>query len=261
MAISLANAIKSVKEDENWIKKVLLGGILTLIVYAASGAMEMQNAAIHTRVLWFLLYLFFGSLVSGFILSTGHKMLNSDSNKMTEWSEQNLIFKGFKYLLSWMVYCIAIGLIFLLISFVFTLIVCLVLGIIYFAINAIIPLSSELVKLLFILIFSTLFVVLMLYFMQFISVACTCYYKNLSFKNLMALKTHFNIIKENQHAAWTLVGKNILLMLLFILIAIIFCLTVIGIIALPFVCFATYIVIANLYAQYGKEIEVGKYLE
>ena len=97
--------------------------------------------------------------------------------------------------------------------------------------------------------------------MQFVNAAMACYIKNEKFKDLMAFKKQFRIIKENKHAAWTLIGKGILFALLAGLVVLVLGITIVGVLALPFVCFIIAIASMNLYAQYGKQIDIGRYLE
>ena len=261
MAISLANAIKSVKEDEHWVKKVLIGGVITAIAVTAGTVMQLDNLSAMPRIIGFIAYVLFGAFLSGFLLSTGNKMLNSDSNSMTEWSEPNLLIKGLKFMLSILVYCLVMTLIFTLISIVLSVVFGIILAIIYAIIIALFHIDAQALSPLIVVIGTVFGIVFGLYFMQFINAAYTSYYQSLNFRNLMALKKHFYIIKENQHAAWTLIGKGILYLLLFILLYIVACITVIGILVVPFITFAAYVVMINLYAQYGKEIEIGKYFE
>ena len=93
------------------------------------------------------------------------------------------------------------------------------------------------------------------------NVAFACFFKTLKFKDFIAFKKQFRIIKENKHASWTLVGKCILFTLSILLTLLVLLATVIGIILVPFVLFLGEFISYNLCAQYAKEIEIDKYLE
>ena len=261
MTISLGNAIKSVKEDEHWIKKVLIGGLITTIVAVAAGAMESETISVMPRAISIITYFLFGSFLSGFLVSTGNKIFNSDSNSMTEWTEPNLLIKGLKFIFSVLLYCIVMTILFMLVTVVIAVIIGIILGIIYALIVSLLHIDVQSITPLFVIICCAFGLVFGLYYMQFVNAAYTSYYKTLSFKNLMAFKKHFCMIKENQHATWTLIGKEILYILLFLLAIIIATITIVGIIAIPFISFAAYITLINLKVQYGKEIEIGKYFE
>ena len=261
MGISLGNALKSVKDDEHWVKKTLIGGLLSIVFLAATGMMEAKGVSIGIRAAGTALYLIFGSIILGFLLSTANKKLNSDFEGWTEWSEPNIMQKGLKFIFSYLVYGIVITFLFILTAIVLTIAVSLVLGLIYYLIGLIINITPPAAKFLSAVIFTVLITVFSLYFMQFISAAMVSYYKNQKFHDFMALKKHFRIIKENQHAAWTLVGKTILYTLLFMLVFFAVGITIVGIVLIPFIYFAALNVIMDLYVQYGKEIEVGRYLE
>lgn len=261
MAISLANAIKSVKEDEHWVKKVLIGGVITAIAGAAGTVMQAEDISVVPRVISIITYLIFGAFLSGFLVSTANKVINSDSNSMAEWSENNLLIRGLKFILSVLVYCIVITLMFVLISIALSVVIGIVLGILYFLIITLMQLDAQVLSPLIIVVSGAFGIVFGLYFMQFVNAAYTSYYQSLDFRKLMSFKKHFRMIKENQHAAWTLIGKEILYFLLFVLAIIIACITIVGILAVPFISFAAYITLVNLKAQYAKEIEIGKYFE
>ena len=258
MTISLGNAFKAIREDENWVKKIVIGGLISIIVGITCAVWESESVQLSSRIINFVLYLISGAFVSGFIVSTGNKMLNTGSNLMTEWSEKSLFLNGLKFLLSWIVYCIVLTLFLAIISVVLFIAGGIVFGIMYYLLSKALYIDMRIVVF---LILSALTIILSLYFMQYINAAYVCYYKNLKFRDIMAFKKQFMMIKENQHAAWTLVGKEILYVLLVCLITLVLCVTVVGILLLPFVYFAIHIAMANLYVQYAKEIEIGRYVE
>ncbi len=261
MTISLGNALKSVKEDEQWIKKVVIGGIVAAITTAGSIVADMNKASIGIQIAGIILYLVFAIYLTGFAVSTANKQINSDSNTLAEWADSSLFLKGLKYFFSYIVYAFVITILFSIFSIIITIISAIALGLIYYLINLVLPLNQQFITFIISVIFIALMIVIGIYFMQFINAGTACYYKNNKFHDIMALKKQFRMIKENQHAAWTLFGKEILYALLFILVLIIACLTFIGIILVPFICFTAYIVLTNLYAQYAKEIEIGKYID
>jgi hypothetical protein len=124
----------------------------------------------------------------------------------------------------------------------------------------VLPLSPQFAKIFFTIVCGTAFVVVFLYLIQFFNVGYLYYCKNFKFRDLMALKKQFMVIADAQNAAWTLVGKIILYTLLLILVSIIACITIIGIFALPFICFAFFMALVDLLVQYGKKINTDKYL-
>ena len=261
MTISLGNAIKSVKEDNKWISKIVIGGFITAFAVAGSVVADMKNIALGIQIVGILVYLALSFFVTGFTVSTANKQMNNDSNTLAEWSDKSLFLKGLKYLFSYIVYALVITLIFSIFAAIVTVISIIVLGLIYYLINLALPLNQQFVTFLVSVVFITLMIVIGIYVIQYINAGIACYYKNTKFRDIMALKKQFRIIKENQHAAWTFFGKEILYVLLFTLAIVIACLTFIGIILVPFICFTAYIVLTNLYAQYAKEIEIGKYID
>ena len=256
MTISLGNAIKAVREDEKWLKKVLIGGLIAIVAAIGSCLLNSDATSLTMKIIGLGLYLLFGGFLSGFLVSSCNRMINSDSNALTDWSEPNLLLKGLKFLFSWLVYNLVICTIFCLII----LALALILVPINILLNSLIH-SAPLTDFISMFVLITLSIVIFLYFMQFLNVAQTSYYKNLKFRDLMSLKKHFRIIKDNQHTAWTLVGKEILYILLFLLTAAILTITVVGILVLPFVYFAAFVVIIHLYSHYGRTIDIGRYLE
>ena len=260
MTISLGNALKSVIADEHWIKKTLIGGLISLVVLIGTGMMEAKGISAAVRITGIALYLIFGSFLLGFVISTVNKKLNNGLIGWSEWSEPNIMQKGLKFIFSYIVYTIVITILFACLVVAFTIIFGLVIGLIGYLINLALHLPTQFAGALLGLLFTVVFIIILLYFMQFISAALVSYYKNQKFHDLMALKKHYRMIKENQHAAWTLVGKTILFTLLFALIFIVACITIIGVIAIPFIYFVSRMALIDLYNQYGKEIDVDKYL-
>ena len=260
MAISLGDAINSVTEDEKWVTKVLIGGFITIPAAIAGMGMHAQSLSTGMKVFCIILYLLFGSLLTGFLLSSGNKMLNTDSNTMGEWFEKDIILKGLKFIFSYFVYWIVMTVIYTVLSLVCILVCGLILGSIYYLINLLLNIDAKLISYIIGVVFGTFIILLSLYLMQFVNAALVCYYKNLKFGDLMALKKQYNIVMENKHAAWTLVGKEILFGLLFGLVILVLAITIVGIFLLPFVYFAAYVIMVNLYAQYGREIKIGKCL-
>lgn len=261
MTISLANALKSVKEDEHWIKKILIGGVVVLALAILSFIADKgfyQNAVLKliTIVLNIVLYVLF----AGFIVVTANKSINSDSTKIAEWNEPNLLLTGLKYVGSTIVCGILLFLIFFVAGLVCGIALGIVGAIIYFLLSLICGGNCNFATqftMIFSIVAST---ILGLYVMQFIFIIYASYYKNLKFRDIISFKKHFNILKENQHACWTLIGKNILYCLLLLFAIVACCVTLIGIVLVPFVYFIACLAGANLVVQFGRHVDIGKYL-
>ena len=261
MSISLGNAIKSVKEDEKWSEKLFIGGLISIFAGAGSYLADSESFSIGVRIAGIILYLIFGALLCGFTILTAKIQIDSDSKAMAEWSISDSFVKGLKFIFGYFLYTIVIMILFALVAILLTLITSIVLGLIYYLINLVLNLNPQVMTYVASIVFITLMSIVGMYFMQFINAALVSYYKSHKFHDIMAIKKHFKIVFENQHAAWSLIGKEILYTLLLILIFVVLCLTIIGIIAVPFVCFAASIVMVNLYAQYAKEIKIEKYID
>ena len=262
MSISLGNALLSVKEDENWIKKTIIGGLIFIAYWISMYLIDNAETSTN-KLIGLALYFIFLIFIWGFHASTGNKMINSASNTMADWTEKNLILKGLKILLGYLLYVFVFSTIFTIISVIILLAATIILGFVYYLAGLLLHVDFKTVSSGVIagLVLAIIGIWLLAWFVQFTNAALTCYFKNLRFRDLMALKKQFRIVKENQHAAWTLLGKEILFGLLMILVILILTITIIGIAAIPFVCFMASIVSANLFAQYGKYIEIGRYLE
>ena len=261
MGISLGNAIKSIKEDDKWSEKLFIGGLMSIFAGVASYIADSTDFASWVRIIGFVSYLFFAALLCGFTILTAKIQIDSDSKAMAEWSVSNLFLKGLKFIFSYVLYTIVIMIIFTLIAILLTLITSIVLGLIYYLINLVLNLNPQIMNYLVLMIFIIIMSIILTYFMQFINIALVSYYKNHKFRDIMAMKKQFKMVFENQHAAWSLIGKEILYTLLVILILVVLCVTIIGVILIPFVIFTASIIMVNLYAQYAKEIEIGKYID
>lgn len=260
MAISLGNALKSVKDDEHWIKKTIIGGLIFLISAIGSGMTEAEGASVWLVAVGMVLYIIFYAILLGFYVSATNQKLNNGLVGWTEWTDSNILFKGLKCMFSYLVYTIVVAILYILLTIAIVIISGAVIGLISYLINLVLPINQQALSVLFTVLLITVGIITSLYLCQFMNVAYLCYCNNFKFHDLMALKKQFRIIKENQHASWTLIGKSILFALLFILISAAVCITLVGIVTLPFIYFAGFMVLIELFVQYGKEIELGRYL-
>lgn len=256
MTISLGNALKSVKEDSHWLKKVFIGGLIYLVSIIGDAMLEAKGVHMAVKVSGVVLYLIFYSILLGFMVSTTNKKINGDFTGWTEWSEPNIFLKGLKCMLCYFVYTLLLSFICCFTIFVIAAVVVLI----GYVIGMVLPLSPQFAKIFLTIVCGTAFVVVFLYLIQLLNVGYLYYCKNFRFRDLMALKKQFMVIADAQYAAWTLVGKIILYTLLLILVSIIACITIIGIFALPFICFAFFMALVDLVVQYGRKIDIGKYL-
>lgn len=271
MSISLGNAIARVKEEPKWLKKILILGALLISVPFAFGiligmfgltpeAMETNPTTIFLfTITYFLVLLPITAYFKGFIFQSMHKTFNSDKFQMVELSQNNLLIDGLKNLFSIIGYTILLGIISFVFLFVYILVITLFGVVISLILSALI--SAKAVSIFSIILGTLANLLFGLYLAQFINAAFACYLKTLKFADLIAFKKHFQIIKENKHTSWTLIGKNILYSLLFLTVILVLCITLIGIILVPFVSIYAYFVAFNLLDQYSKEIEIEKYLQ
>ena len=269
MTISLGNAISCIKEDEKWIPKILIGGVIGYIIPFAIGfiiglfdAFSGQQNSLMGNLIIYATSLVIGIYISGFVFTTMNRVINSSDNfKMAEWNEKNLMLTGLKATLCFIGWGLIMALILALICLIFGIIFGIIGAILSFILAGCFHLEGNGLTV-FITIFSIVCgAVVGLYIAQFLNNAFACFLKTLRFKELISFKKHFRMIKENQHANWSLVGKNILLALAIVAVAIVLMISIVGSVALPFVYFAVYFVMYNLICQYAKEIDINKYIE
>lgn len=267
MTISLGNAIKCIKEDEKWITKILVGGFVFIIMQIATSFTILKDTEPNVGTLIAAIIAILTSLWSlGFTFSSMKKIFNSDKFQMAELNEGNLILVGLKSCFAILGYGILMTIILTIIGLLYSVIAGLIGAIIFFALGLIVGLiggtSDNPIVLSLIILYSTLVGLLGgLFFAQFVNTALAFYLKRLKFGDLISFGKHFVVISENKHTSWTLVGKMILFSLAFIAIILGLTVSIIGVLLLPFVIFASYFVAYNLLAQYAKEIEIEKYLQ
>ena len=63
MTISLGNALKSVKEDSHWLKKVFIGGLIYLVSLIGEAMLEAKGVHIAVKASGIVLYLIFYSIL------------------------------------------------------------------------------------------------------------------------------------------------------------------------------------------------------
>ncbi len=254
MGISLAKAITSVKEDDNYILKITVGGLLTVIPFILCIFAFVQDKLILLIIASIVAMILAGLYITGFVFETGNKQLNTDSPDMAEWKNTSLLKTGLKTAVVYFVYSVIIVIFSFIIGFVVGLLAVisalLLKSISFISTDIILAVLSNLVG-----IFVGLTVAL------FINAAFTSYMVKLKVGDMLALKKHHKIIRENSHASWTLIGKMILYAILFSFISLVLAAFVVTSALLPFLYFAACIVYINLLVQYGKEINIHKYFE
>ncbi len=274
MTISLGNAITRLGQEPKVVKKVIgLGLILFLVPFIQGIIMGMLGfptttenlseeavAAAMTMPMFvaFLMTLPVWAYVTGFLFQSMHKTFNSDRFQMVEFSQKNLLVEGIKNFFSMVGYFILVEIIMLVAILLLSIAIAIVVLVLNLILSAIF--GPAVASILTVVLALAVGIVFGLYITQFINAAFTCYLKTLKFSDLIAFNKHFNIIKKNKHASWSLIGKGILFSLLYMLVIVVLCATLIGVVLLPFVVVMAYFVAFNLLDQYAKEIQIEKYL-
>ena len=243
MSIDLFKAFSCVTEDKHWIKKIVIGGVLTLFTWifqiVAALLPEQSN-----RLWWeFLIFIITAILIlylTGFIFSTLRKQINEKTNLMSEWSEKNLLLTGFKSFVALTIFTVVwaiidiIPLLLLLISLSSGNLLISLLGLVCIPIMMLLLLLT--------------YLVLPLFF--------ACYGKTFKILSILDFKRVFIMFKNYQPKVWLLFGLGILYTIIGFIICVIFTISIIGIIALPFLYFYFFIVYNNLIAQFAREIDI-----
>lgn len=256
--ISLFDAITCITEDKKWISKCVIGSILYMVAalfYAGPEILKEFNINIaeNMKLVMYFIYLILSVYFTGFLCKTANRAVNSSEEfQMAKWDEK-LMLIGLKASLSISVYILLL----VFIMFILYMLVTLICG----SFGIIKNINPGTVYIYLTLLCLVVGIICGIYITQLVNTAIACYIKTLKIKDIIAFRKHFKIIKENKHAIWTLIGKNILAFLLFLLIITTLAVSVAGIVLVPFVGFVYAITIFNLLVMYAKEIEIGKYLE
>ena len=105
MGISLAKAITSVKEDDNYILKITVGGLLTAFPFILCILAFVHDKLISLIIASIAAMIFSGLYITGFVFETGNKQLNTDSPDMAEWKNAGLVKTGLKTAAVYFVSC------------------------------------------------------------------------------------------------------------------------------------------------------------
>ena len=248
MSIDLFKAFASVKEDKNWIKKILIGGLLML----AAALLDIGSSYLleKSQYVWSLLLLVLvvvaGMYPLAFIFSTLHKQINSDSNAMSEWNEKNLLLSGFKAavanLLMGIVYIVLFGVVFCL-----------------FLVSAMILQTNALLGIIMMLLSIILSFIWILLMYLLLPLSYACYGKTLKITSIVNFKKIFAIFTQNQSKVWLLFAWFILYSIIVPVAYVILVVSVVGILLIPFFTFYLWIVVMNLIAQFGRDVNIDKY--
>ena len=263
MTMSLMNAIRSIKQDEKWVNKIIVCGLACLVAQIA-GSCSMSFIAQKTApgigtLIGLIISIVAALWIVGFIFSSMNKTINSDKFQMAELNESNIILTGLKSCAAMIGWGILATIILAVVEVVYVALM-VIIGLIIYGILGLIGINNQILTILITIFCIIAGAVLGLYIAQFINTAFALYFKRLKFGDLISFKKQFVIIKENQHANWTLVGKVILFSLAYLGITIGLSVTIVGLVLVPFVAFAGYFVAYNLIVQYAKEINIDKYL-
>ena len=247
--MDLIKALCSIAEDKHWIKKILIGGLLILLAIIAECICIILFES-KTAFIWSLLPFIISVLLimypMGFIFATLHKQINENSNVMIEWNEKNLLLSGFKS-------CVT----FFIMGLCWSSIAVILMG--GFSISYSLAGNSAVLNILFI-IFVLIYLLYLLLLFITIPISVLCYGKTLKVLSSVNFKKIFAIFKENQPKMWMLILWTIAYVIIYSIIQTILLITIIGIIAIPFLYFYFYIVYMNLLAQFAREIDINKYL-
>lgn len=265
MAISLGDAIKNVRQDEKWVKKIIICGIIYLIMQVTSNLfttpISKGNSPSIFSFLFLIISVVLGIWFIGFVFSSINKTSNSDKFQMVELSERNLLVTGLKVFFSMIGWGFLTMFVLLVVGIVYAIIIGVFGAIIFGILGALIGFENQILTVLITAFSFAGGCIAGLYFAQLINAAFALYFQRLSFRDLISYKKQLQIIMENKHTSWTLVGKSILYSLTYLAVMFVLLVTIIGIILIPFVIVYANFVGYNLIVQYAKEIQIGKYLQ
>lgn len=234
-------AFTFLKTDPNWVKKFIIGSLILLIPTAINSLMQLvpdNNEQLLVKLLpvlipAFILFLLFTFLVSGYYFKVINTKIEHNSDILPEW--KNI---GQLYLIAFKV--VAASSLFLLPMFLLIILLLVVM----MALKVINPLLMILPFLAIIAVFMVFIVFLSLMNMSF---AC-----DLKFSSYFNLKRAGQLLKNNTLNYVLYIIFCFALSSLLKIAAIILTLSVVGIVAVPFLSFYSYLVIAEFSAQFIK---------
>lgn len=264
MSLSIANAINAIKQDEQWLKKIIIGGlaifVLPYLLGIILGVMGGEEPSFVMSAVAYGLSLILGIYAHGFVVTAAHRYMSSDILKMPNWFEKGLMTVGGKAFVGSVAWMCLIYLAGLLVTFAVAGIGAIVFGLLYVLLAVLLKLNYIVVIVLVSILAVVVLSIVFLYVAQLFNTALACFLKTLRFEELFDFAKHIKIIKENKHTNWTLIGKQVLLFLLYFLAVIALCVTIVGILLIPCLYFAFYIAYYNLLVLYAKEIQIEKYI-
>lgn len=260
MSISLFEAIKNVRDDDNWALKTFLVSVFMFIYSVLINFTELKLDPKVTLIA-VALGIATGVYIFGFIFKTVHKGLNSDNFKFANFNDQNLMLIGLKGWGSILLYSIIVYLISVFVFCILGILLALMGMLVYGLLVSVLGLNQNIVLAVIIIFAIILLVLISLFVTMFMNTAMICYYKNLRFTDILAFDIHFKIVKENYKTCWTFVGKTILYSLLCLLVFLALAISLVGLLLIPFVYAYAYLVYCNLQVQFAKTIQIEKYID
>lgn len=249
MNLDFEKALTYVFKDPQWVNKLLAGTgliyaviavlLLPAIVFIFSGSAYMSSIVF---LICYAVSFILSFAIAGYIAETANKRINYQNSLLPDWNNfGQFIISGLKYFVGYFLYLLPVIILFLIFLFLTGMMIgstSFYTGSFNTFIFLLMTILGALVLMCFILI--TIFCPLMM----------TNYFKNLKTLAFVDFKGAFELLKDN-------IGNYFVIILLFIAMSIlaqfvssILIITVAGIILIPFVYFYTYLVIAELCAQF-----------
>ena len=245
MELDFEKSLTYISKDPGWVNKLLAGAGIVLASFAifiiplfAYIFTESAAAGFGSFVLCFIFSILLILMLAGYFVQTGNRRINYSNTFLPDWNEFGRMMKtGLKYFVGFFIYTLPI----MLLSFVFG--ICLVCTVGHH--NAFHPAAFILLTLLGA--FNLLMYILTIVFCPLMMAN---FFKDLKILSFVNFKNAFEMLKGN-------VGNYCILILLFLALSVmtqivisILTITIAGIIFIPVLYFYTYLVAAELIAQF-----------
>ena len=245
MELDFEKSLTYISKDPGWVNKLLAGAGIVLASFAifiiplfAYIFTESAAAGFGSFLLCFIFSILLTLMLAGYFVQTGNRRINYSNTFLPDWNEFGRMMKtGLKYFVGLFIYTLPI----MLLSFVFG--ICLVCTVGHH--NAFHPAAFILLTLLGA--FNLLMYILTIVFCPLMMAN---FFKDLKILSFVNFKNAFEMLKGN-------VGNYCILILLFLALSVmtqivisILTITIAGIIFIPVLYFYTYLVAAELIAQF-----------
>ena len=249
MNLDFEKSLTYIGKDTQWVNKLLAGSGIILAAFAVFilpiFVLILSNSATAT-ILSFVLCFIFSVVLSfalaGYVAETANKRINYQNSILPDWNDfGRFIVTGLKYFVGYFLYCLPL----------------IIASCIYFFLLAVTmsgyhihSASHQAVPFILLTLLGALLLLFYILVIVFCPLMMCNFFKNLKILSFVDFKEAFSLVKDNAGNYFVLILLFIALSVMMQILCSVLAITVVGLILIPVAYFYTYLVMAEICAQF-----------